>query len=58
MLRRANGRRVVPHAVYGSEDRQIYYPSGYPWRCIGKVYVWDDTRRKADKLRDGSAGRD
>ncbi len=28
--------------VYPPEDRAIYYPSGYPWQCIGKVYVWND----------------
>jgi Trypsin-like peptidase domain len=28
--------------VYQPEDRQVYYPSGYPWQCIGKVYAWND----------------
>jgi V8-like Glu-specific endopeptidase len=28
--------------VYGADDRQVYYPSGYPWRCVGRVFVWND----------------
>jgi V8-like Glu-specific endopeptidase len=43
-LRRFDGRRVTPvnnqSFVYGSDQRQVYYPSGYPWRCIGKVDVY------------------
>ncbi|BET69463.1 hypothetical protein ASA1KI_43810 [Opitutales bacterium ASA1] len=39
-FRRANGARVDPDYVFGSDDRQIYYPSGYPWRCIGRIFVW------------------
>jgi hypothetical protein len=28
--------------VYPPEDRQVYYPTGYPWHCVGKVYAWND----------------
>lgn len=42
VLRRSTGKRVVPHRVFGSDDRDIYYPSGYPWRCIGKIFAWTD----------------
>ncbi|MDQ2753032.1 MAG: S1 family peptidase, partial [Bacteroidota bacterium] len=41
-LRRLNGRRVKPHYVFGNDDRQTFYPSGYPWQCIGRVFVWTD----------------
>lgn len=30
------------YGVFGNDDRAIYYPSGYPWQCIGKVYAWTD----------------
>jgi hypothetical protein len=30
--------------VFPPDDRVVYYPSGYPWQCIGKVYVWTDSR--------------
>jgi V8-like Glu-specific endopeptidase len=42
-LRRINGKRVRPHGyVFGADDRQPFYPSGYPWQCIGKLLVWSD----------------
>jgi V8-like Glu-specific endopeptidase len=42
-MRRFDGRRVTPlnqSFVYGTDQRQVYYPSGYPWHCIGKVDVY------------------
>jgi len=39
-LRRRNGRRVRPEYVFGADNRAVYYPSGYPWRCIGRIFVW------------------
>lgn len=30
----------VHFGVYPPEDRVIYYPRGYPWQCVGKVYAW------------------
>jgi V8-like Glu-specific endopeptidase len=43
LMRRINGRPVDPHfGVFGADDRQVYYPSGYPWTCVGKLLVWDD----------------
>lgn len=41
-LRRVKGKRVRPDYIFGADDRQVYYPTGYPWRCIGKVLVWND----------------
>jgi V8-like Glu-specific endopeptidase len=39
-----NGRKVVAlenqSFIYGSDDRAVFYPSGYPWHCIGKVDVF------------------
>jgi V8-like Glu-specific endopeptidase len=43
-LRRFDGRKVTPvnnqSFIYGGDQRQVYYPSGYPWTCIGKVDVY------------------
>lgn len=39
-LRRRNGKRVRPEYVFGVDNRVVYYPSGYPWRCIGRIFVW------------------
>lgn len=41
-LRRVNGKKVIPHKVFGSDDRQVYVPTGYPWRCVGKIFAWTD----------------
>jgi V8-like Glu-specific endopeptidase len=40
LLTRISGKKVTPHYIFGADDRQVYYPSGYPWRCVGKVEVW------------------
>lgn len=32
----------VYYGVFPPEDRAVYYPSGYPWQCIGRVYAWND----------------
>lgn len=43
LLQRLDGRRVQPHyGVFGADDRQVYYPSGYPWTCVGRIFVWND----------------
>jgi V8-like Glu-specific endopeptidase len=43
-LRRFDGRPVIPVTnqsfVYPPEDRKVYYPSAYPWNCIGRVDVY------------------
>src|SRR3984893_8226641 len=43
LLRRINGRMVVPTdsgRVYGEYPaRMPFYPSGYPWGCIGRLFV-------------------
>ena len=40
-MRRLNGSPIVPHyGVFGADDRMVYYPSGYPWICVGKLEVW------------------
>lgn len=42
MLRRRSGAQVKPEYVFNPENRQVYYPSGYPWRCIGRLFVWNN----------------
>jgi V8-like Glu-specific endopeptidase len=55
LLRRINGRMIKPHyGVFGADDRVIYYPSGYPWTCIGRVFVWEDSS-KPSWSKSGSA---
>jgi V8-like Glu-specific endopeptidase len=41
-LRRLNGNRVRPSYVFGPDARQPFYPWGYPWQCIGRVFTWTD----------------
>lgn len=46
LLRRKNGRIVIPTdtgRVYGEYSARLpFYPSGYPWACIGRLFVWED----------------
>lgn len=40
-IRRIGGKLVEPYyGVYAPDDRRVYYPSGYPWQCIGRVFTW------------------
>src|SRR5579883_759708 len=42
-IMRPNGKLIEPYyGVFGPDDRQVFYPSGYPWICIGKVFTWSD----------------
>ena len=42
-ITRPNGKIIEPYyGVFGADDRQVFYPSGYPWICIGKVFTWND----------------
>ena len=46
-LRRKSGAKVQPHYVYPPDDRQIFHPQGYPWSCIGRVFIQGDGGRPA-----------
>jgi V8-like Glu-specific endopeptidase len=43
-LHRPDGTRITPVAnqsfIYGADDRAVFYPSGYPWHCLGRVDVY------------------
>lgn len=34
----------VYYGVFGNDDRAVYYPSGYPWQCVGKILVYNDAK--------------
>jgi V8-like Glu-specific endopeptidase len=53
-LRRADGRRVRPHAVYDPDNRAFFFPTGYPMHCVGRILVWDDPSASMPQ-RSGSA---
>jgi V8-like Glu-specific endopeptidase len=37
------GRRSeVYYGVFPPEDRKVYYPTGYPWQCVGRIFAWND----------------
>jgi hypothetical protein len=48
LLRRRNGQLVLPTdtgRAYGQYPaRRPFYPSSYPWHCIGRLFVWADAR--------------
>lgn len=41
-LRRRNGARVRPEWVFPPDNRQVYFPSSYPWRIVGRIFVWSN----------------
>lgn len=38
-LERKNGAKVRPDTIFNTDDRQLFYPEGYPWHCVGKLIV-------------------
>jgi hypothetical protein len=43
VMRRKDGSRLYPDGyIWGSDARQAFFPSGYPWQCIGKLDVYTD----------------
>ena len=43
LMHRVDGRLYEPHfGVFGTDNREVYYPSGYPWSCVGRIFVWPD----------------
>lgn len=41
VLQRKKGVQMEPYyGVYPPEDRRVYYPSTYPWRCVGRIFTW------------------
>ena len=42
-MQRIKGQRVEPfYGVYPPDDRRVYYPNAYPWRCVGRIFTWND----------------
>lgn len=41
-LRRRSGARVHPEFVFPPDGRQVYYPNSYPWRIVGRIFVWNN----------------
>jgi V8-like Glu-specific endopeptidase len=39
LLRRKSGALVRPHIVFNNDDRATFSPQGYPWHCVGRVFV-------------------
>jgi V8-like Glu-specific endopeptidase len=38
---RIKGAQVEPYyGVYPPDQRQVYLPNSYPWRCIGRIFTW------------------
>lgn len=40
VLRRRSGARIHPEYVFPPDGRQVYYPNSYPWRIVGRLFVW------------------
>jgi V8-like Glu-specific endopeptidase len=40
-MRRRKGAMMDPYyGVYPPDQRQVYFPNAYPWRCIGRIFTW------------------
>jgi len=40
MLRSREGKEFIPEAPFPPENRRVFFPRGYPWHCIGRLFVW------------------
>jgi V8-like Glu-specific endopeptidase len=40
-MHRIKGAQVQPYyGVYPPDERQVYFPNSYPWRCVGRIFTW------------------
>ena len=40
-MHRRDGTQMEPfYGVYPPDQRQVYLPQNYPWRCIGRIFTW------------------
>lgn len=40
LLRSREGKKIIPEALFPPENRSVFLPQGYPWHCIGRLFVW------------------
>jgi len=40
VLRSRDGKEIVPEQLFPPENRSVFFPQGYPWHCIGRLFVW------------------
>ncbi len=40
VLRSREGKEFMLEALFPPENRRVFFPSGYPWHCIGRLFVW------------------
>ena len=38
----STGNEIIPHFKYGDESRNPFQPTGYPWHCIGRLFIYDN----------------
>jgi hypothetical protein len=38
-LQRKSGAKGQPDTVFNRDDRQFFYPQGFPWHCVGRLIV-------------------
>jgi V8-like Glu-specific endopeptidase len=41
-VERDGERGQLAYGIYPPDDRQVYYPTGYPWHCVGRLFAWND----------------
>jgi Trypsin-like peptidase domain len=40
VMRRKRGDRVQPSGiVFNRDDRELFYPQGFPWQCVGRLLI-------------------
>lgn len=42
ILRSSEGKKIIPEALFPPENRYVFFPQGYPWHCIGRLFVGRD----------------
>jgi V8-like Glu-specific endopeptidase len=42
IVRTRDDRKFTPNFIYGGDDRREFFPQGYPWSCIGRIFVWNN----------------
>lgn len=42
VIRGVNGSTITPEIPFPPENRRNFWPGGYPWHCVGRLFIWNN----------------
>ncbi|RWM22538.1 MAG: trypsin-like peptidase domain-containing protein [Mesorhizobium sp.] len=42
VIKSLKGNTIIPEVPFPPENRSNFFPSGYPWHCVGRLFIWNN----------------